>query len=106
MGFLDRVKGAVSQLTGSAGNMQLQLEGFTFQRGQPLNFTAVLTATGPLKGKSVNVEITGTELVKFEVPVVSNLSTGQSETRNEQRTKTNQTYQYVQPVDPTPVQMN
>src|SRR4051812_39449930 len=106
MGFLDRVKGAMSQMTGGAGNMQLQIEGFSFQRGQTLNFSAVLNATGPLKGKSVTVEITGEEQVKYEERVQNNTSSGSTDTRYEQRTKTNQTYHYAQPVDPNAAQMN
>ena len=61
MGFWNKVKEGFTQMTGGGGNMQIVLQNPKVKRGESLNVTITLNATAPLTGKSVNVEVTGTE---------------------------------------------
>src|SRR5689334_20055677 len=100
MGFFDRIKSTVSQMTGNSANVQLQLGSFNVQRGQAINFTAYLNATGPLKAKSVNTELRAVEIVEFDVPVRTSANEEiTSSTRTERQTKENETYRNMQPID-------
>jgi hypothetical protein len=114
VGFFSKIKQGFSQLVGGTGNMQISLDKQQVERGGSVTVTAVLNATGQLKGNSVNLEITGTETIKYQVPVV-NTNTGNTlgdtsmtsvtpETTEE--TKDNQTYTNRQVIEATSFVMN
>jgi len=114
VGFFNKVKQSLSQLVGSTGNMQVSLDKQQVERGGSVTVTAVLTATGQLKGNSVNLELTATETVKYQVPVVNTTSTSStastattsSTTETTEETKDNRTYTDRRIIDPTPFVMN
>jgi hypothetical protein len=112
MGFFSKVKQGFSQLVGGTGHMQVSLDKMQVEKGGSVTVTAVLSATGQLKGNSVNLEVTGTETVKYQVPVVSTssgtagTSTTTSTTETTQETKDNQTFTNKQVIDGTPFVMN
>jgi hypothetical protein len=112
VGFFGKIKQGFSQLVGSTGNMQISLDKQQVQRGGSVTVTAVLSATGQLKGNSVNLEVTGIETVKYQVPVVSTSSTtgstatASSTTETTEETKDNETFSNRQTMDPAPFVMN
>ena len=116
MGFFNKVKQSLSQLVGSTANMQISLDKQQVQRGDSVTVTAVLTATGQLKGNSVNIEVTATETVKYQVPVINTTpssttgttspTTTSTTTETIEETKDNQTYTSRRTVDATPFVMN
>jgi hypothetical protein len=105
MGFWNKVKEGFSQLTGSSGNMQIVVQNPQVKRGESLNVSLTLNATAPLTGKSVNVEVTGIETIKYQVPVVSTTPGSSTQgslsttTQYNQETKDNQIYHTGVPVD-------
>jgi hypothetical protein len=105
MGFWNKLKEGFTQMTGGGGNMQIVLQNPKVKRGEALNVTITLNATAPLTGKSVNVEVTGTETVKFQVPVVSTTPGSSTQgslsttTQYNDETKDNQIYHTSVPVD-------
>jgi hypothetical protein len=105
MGFWNKLKDGFTQMTGGGGNMQIVLQNPKVKRGESLNVTITLNATAPLTGKSVNVEVTGIETVKFQVPVVSTTPGSSTQgslsttTQYNQETKNNQIYHTSVPVD-------
>lgn len=105
MGFWNKVKQGFTQLTGSGGNMQIVPQNPQVKRGEALNIAITLNATAPLTGKNVNVEITGVETIKYQVPVVSTTpgsstqSSLSSTTQYNNETKDNQIYHTSVPVD-------
>jgi hypothetical protein len=105
MGFWDKVKQGFTQMTGGGGNMQITLQNPQVKRGEALNVTITLNATAPLTGKSVNVEVTGIETIKYKVPVVSTTPGSSTQgalaptTQYNDETKDNQLFHTTVPVD-------
>jgi hypothetical protein len=111
MGFWNKLKQGITQMTGGGGNMQLQLASTQVKRGENLNATITLNCTSQLSGKSINLEVMGVETVKYQVPVLSTSTTTTAQgtsttTEMQEETKDNQTYHSSVVVDPNPVQMN
>ena len=55
MGFWDKIKQGISQMTGNAGTMQLQLDRTELRRGESLTATFTLTSTSPFDARSVGI---------------------------------------------------
>src|SRR5947207_12212107 len=123
VGFFSKIKQGISQMVGGNGNMQITLDKQQVEMGGSVTVTAVLNATGQLKGNSVNLEVTATETIKYQVPVVDTTSTTQgsaasagspamqaqgssNSTEMEDETKDNQTYSNRQIIDGTAFVMN
>jgi hypothetical protein len=109
MGFFGKVKDAFGQLTGSTANVQMQLSTMQLKRGDSFNVSVTVNATGPFKAKGVNLEITGTEHIKFQVEVPDSIQPTGSQIRSthtEQQTKDNQTYQHRETLAVGEFQMN
>jgi Arrestin (or S-antigen), N-terminal domain len=109
MGFFGKVKDALGQLTGSSGNVQMQLSTTQLKRGDSVNASVTVNATGPFKAKGVYLQITGTEHIKFDVEMPDNIQPGGSQIRSthtEHQTKDNQTYQNQQALAVGEFQMN
>ncbi len=125
MGFFSKIKQGFSQMVGGTGSMQITLDKQHVERGGSVTVTALLSATGQLKGNSVNLEVAATETIKYQVPVVSTTqatpsgsaasagspamqaaSTTSTSTEMTDETKDNQTYSNRQIVDGTPFVMN
>ncbi len=111
MGFWNKLKQGLSQLTGGGGNMQLVVQNPQVKRGENLNVQITLNATAQLSGKNVMLEVGGQETVKFQVPVPATTSpaaTAQGAsvaTQMQDQTKTNQIYHNSVVVDAGPVNM-
>src|SRR5206468_10500227 len=71
VGFFSKIKQGFSQMVGGTGNMQITVDKQQVERGGSVTVTALLSATGQLKGNSVNLEVTATETIKYQVPVVN-----------------------------------
>jgi uncharacterized membrane protein len=105
MGFWNKVKQGITQMTGGGGNMQIVLQNPQVKKGESLNVTITLTATAVLSGKSVNLEVNSVETVKFQVPVVSTTpgsstqASLSSTTQYNNETKDNQLYHGAVAVD-------
>jgi hypothetical protein len=132
MGFFDKIKNTFSQLTGGTGNVQLQLSSGQVRRGESINVTLTVNATGQLSYRGVYVELVGTEHVKYQVQVSTPLtttssgpsspaavaaavgaqtagktldSTPQMQTQTQEETRDNVTYQHSDTLESTSVQM-
>src|SRR5215218_8295702 len=105
MGFWNKLKQGITQLTGGGGNMQLVVQNAQVKRGETLNVQITLNATNQLSGKNVILEVGGQETVKFQVPVPATTSPAASAqgasittptasigTEMQDQTKSNQTY--------------
>ena len=106
MGFFNKIKNTLNQMTGSTGNIQLRINKAQFARGETIEVAFTVYATGALKGKSVNIELVANERIKFQVPVQSMSGTNSSMTRNEERTQVHQTYRHVEMLDAAGIQLN
>lgn len=111
MGFWNKLKQGLTQLTGGGGNMQLVVQNPRVKRGETLNVQITLNATANMSGKTVNLEVAAVETIKYKVPVpaATSASAGaqgtsiSNETRDE--TATNQMYHNAIIVDNGPVNM-
>jgi cell envelope opacity-associated protein A len=120
MGFWDKIKQGISQMTGNAGTMQLQLDRTELRRGESLTATFTLTSTSPFEARNVGIEITAAETVKYKVDVPNTTTTPPpagntaptvaptttTTITTEERTNTAETYRNQQVVENTPFKLN
>jgi hypothetical protein len=92
MGFLKR-------FTGGAGTIEMQLSGQQVRRGESVEVTLRLAATGPLSGKGVHLELVGEEEVRVRRHSTSSSAelTGTTDSR---------TYEQRFTLDPSELRLN
>src|SRR4051812_8738444 len=109
MGFWNKLKQGITQLTGGGGNMQLVVQNPKVKRGESLNVQITLNATAQLSGKSVQLQVMALETIKYKVPAQSttapaaNAQGSSLTTEMKDETSSNQIYQNAVLVDAGPV---
>jgi hypothetical protein len=114
VGFFDKIKSAVGQLTGSNGKVTMQLSSQQVKRGDTINVTLQVNATGDLQAKGVHVELVGTEYVKYLYPesvadtgasATPGTTAGTDTTRTVEGSQYNQTFRQQTPFSMAPLNM-